>query len=139
MRVSTNPLPSVSAVSASYNFKNSHLRFNCNLAVYRNKTLFSQIQLCQKFNKPLFERSPLIPNNIRKCSYTDRYFSASGNYISNFSVFSGSICGSSNSENLGVAGYSVYFWRKIIQSYSLFNGYFFAWNGCLINKMYIIF
>ena len=41
MRVSTDLVPSVSAASASYNFKNSHLRFNCNLAVSRNKTLFS--------------------------------------------------------------------------------------------------
>ena len=41
MRKSTDLLPSVSAVTASYIFKNSHLRFNCNLAVSRNKTLFN--------------------------------------------------------------------------------------------------
>ena len=35
MRVSTDLLPSVSAANASYTFKNSHLRFNCNLAVSR--------------------------------------------------------------------------------------------------------
>ena len=39
MRVSTDLLPSVSAVTASYTFKNSHLGFNCNLTVSRNKTL----------------------------------------------------------------------------------------------------
>ena len=38
MRVSTDLLSSVSAVTASYFFKNSHLRFNRNLAVSRNKT-----------------------------------------------------------------------------------------------------
>ena len=38
MRVSTDLLPSVYAAIASYTFKNSHLRFNCNLAVSRNKT-----------------------------------------------------------------------------------------------------
>ena len=38
MRVSTDLLPSVSATTASYTFKNSHLRFNSNLAVSRNKT-----------------------------------------------------------------------------------------------------
>ena len=37
MIVKTDLLPSVSAVTASYTFKNSHLRFNCNLAVSRNK------------------------------------------------------------------------------------------------------
>ena len=39
MRVSTDLLPSVSAATASYTFKYSHLRFNSNLAVSRNKTL----------------------------------------------------------------------------------------------------
>ena len=39
MRVSTGLLPSVSAVTASYTCENSHLGFNCNLAVSRNKTL----------------------------------------------------------------------------------------------------
>ena len=39
MRVSTDLLPSVSAVTASCTFKNSHLGFNCNLTVSRNKTL----------------------------------------------------------------------------------------------------
>ena len=39
MRVSTDLLPSVSAVTASYTFKNPHLGFNSNLAVSRNKTL----------------------------------------------------------------------------------------------------
>ena len=39
MRVNTDLLPSVSAATASYTFKNSHLRFNSNLAVSRNKTL----------------------------------------------------------------------------------------------------
>ena len=38
MRVSTDLLPSVSAVTATYTCKNSHLGFNCNLAVSRNKT-----------------------------------------------------------------------------------------------------
>ena len=41
MRVSTDLLPSVSAANASYTFKNSHLRFNCNLAVSTNKTLYN--------------------------------------------------------------------------------------------------
>ena len=39
MSVSTDLLPSVSATTASYTFKYSHLRFNSNLAVSRNKTL----------------------------------------------------------------------------------------------------
>ena len=39
MRVSTDLLPSVSGATAGYTFKNSHLRFNSNLAVSRNKTL----------------------------------------------------------------------------------------------------
>ena len=39
MRVSTDLLPSVSAVTATDTCKNSHLGFNCNLAVSRNKTL----------------------------------------------------------------------------------------------------
>ena len=39
MRVSTDLLPSVSAATASYTFKNLHLRFNFNLAVSRIKTL----------------------------------------------------------------------------------------------------
>ena len=160
MRVSTDLLLSASAATASYTFKHSHLRFNRNLSVSRNKTLCnvfstyyahhidliivvyrafdwrisraifhfilfwfvfvgSQIQLCQKFDKPLFERGPLIPNNIRKCSYPNRHCSVSGNYISNFSVFSSIICGNRNSENLSVVGYSVYLWRNIIQSQSL--------------------
>ena len=38
MRVSTDLLSSVSAVTPSYFLKNSHLRFNRNLAVSRNKT-----------------------------------------------------------------------------------------------------
>ena len=39
MRVSTDLLPSVPAVTASYTFKNSNLGFNCNLVVSSNKTL----------------------------------------------------------------------------------------------------
>ena len=39
MTVSTYLLPSVSAVTASYTFKSSHLGFNRNFAVSRNKTL----------------------------------------------------------------------------------------------------
>ena len=39
MRLSTDLLPPVPAVTATYIFKNSYLRFNCNLAVSRNKTL----------------------------------------------------------------------------------------------------
>ena len=39
MRVNTDLLPSVSAVTGTYLFKDSHLRFNCNLAVSRNNTL----------------------------------------------------------------------------------------------------
>ena len=39
MRVSSGLLPSVSAVTASYTCENSHLGFNCNLAVSRKKTL----------------------------------------------------------------------------------------------------
>ena len=39
MRVSTVLLPLASAVTASYIFKNSHLRFICSLVVPRNKTL----------------------------------------------------------------------------------------------------
>ena len=56
----------------------------------------SQIHLYQKFDKLLFERGPLISNNIRECSYPNRHCSVSGNYNSNFSVFSSSICGSRN-------------------------------------------
>ena len=52
------------------------------------------------------------------------YCSVSGNYISNFSVFSSSICGSRSRENLSVVGCSVYLWRNIIQSYGLCNGFF---------------
>ena len=43
MRMSTDLLPSVSAVTASYFFKNFHLRFNSNLAVSRSKTLCNLI------------------------------------------------------------------------------------------------
>ena len=39
MRVNADLLPSVSSVTGTYLFKYSHLRFNCNLAVSRNKTL----------------------------------------------------------------------------------------------------
>ena len=39
MRVNTDLLLSVSATTASYTFKHSHLRFNCNLSVSRNKAL----------------------------------------------------------------------------------------------------
>ena len=39
MKVSTDLLPSVSAATASYTFKNSHLRFNSNLSVSRIQTL----------------------------------------------------------------------------------------------------
>ena len=39
MRVSTDLLLSLSAATASYTYKNSRLRFNCNIAVSRNKTL----------------------------------------------------------------------------------------------------
>ena len=39
MKVSADLLPSVSAVTASYTFKNSHLGFNCNFAASRNETL----------------------------------------------------------------------------------------------------
>ena len=39
MRVSTDLLPSEPAVTTTHTFKNSHLRFNCNLAVSKNKTL----------------------------------------------------------------------------------------------------
>ena len=39
MRVNTGLLLSVSATTASYTFKHSHLRFNCNLSVSRNKAL----------------------------------------------------------------------------------------------------
>ena len=38
MRLSTDLLSSVSAVTASYFFKNFHLRFNRNLAASRTKT-----------------------------------------------------------------------------------------------------
>ena len=41
MRVSTDLLPSVSGATASYTFKNSHLRFKSNLAVSRSKTLWN--------------------------------------------------------------------------------------------------
>ena len=46
MRVITDLLPSVFAVTASYTFKNSHLRFNCNLAVSRNKILCNVFSTC---------------------------------------------------------------------------------------------
>ena len=46
MRVITDLLPSVFAVTASYTFKNSHLRFNCNLTVSRNKILRSVFSTC---------------------------------------------------------------------------------------------
>ena len=46
MRVSTDLLPSVPAVTASYTFKNSHLGFNCNLAVFRNKNLCNEFSTC---------------------------------------------------------------------------------------------
>ena len=39
MRVSTDLLRSVPAVTARYTYKNLHLGFNCNLAVSRKKTL----------------------------------------------------------------------------------------------------
>ena len=38
MRVGTDLLLSASAATASYTFKNFHLRLNCNLAVSRDKT-----------------------------------------------------------------------------------------------------
>ena len=41
MRGSTDLLPSEPAVTTTHTFKNSHLRFNCYLAVSRNKTLFN--------------------------------------------------------------------------------------------------
>ena len=46
MRVITDLLPSVFAVTASYTFKNSPLRFNCNLTVSRNKILRSVFSTC---------------------------------------------------------------------------------------------
>ena len=45
MRVSTDLLPSVPAVTVSYTNKNLHLGFNCNLAVSRNKTLCNGFSL----------------------------------------------------------------------------------------------
>ena len=134
MRVITDLLPSVFAVTANYTFKNSHLRFNCNLAVSRNKILCNVFSTCYthhtdliiivygvfdwRISRAIFHfilfYFVFVGSNIRKCSYPNKYGSISGNYISNFSVFSSSICGSHNSEKLSVVGYSAYVWRNII-------------------------